>query len=56
MLRMQGSSYSELARKHGVTRSCVRAAVHKHYPKMETIIANELGLSPADIWPERYAA
>lgn len=53
-LRMRGSSLSKLARRLGVTRQAVRNALSAPYPKMERVIADELGLPPQAIWPERY--
>lgn len=53
-LRMRGTSMSDLARRVGVTRQAVRNALTSPYPKMERLIADELGLDPATIWPERY--
>ena len=54
MLRMKKSSFAALARELGVTRSVVRKAVLKSYPKMERAIAAKIGYAPALIWPERY--
>ena len=54
-LRMRGSSLSKLARRLGVTRQAVRNALSTSYPKMERVIADEIGVHPKTIWPERYA-
>lgn len=53
-LRMRGSSLSQLARELGVTRQAVRNALASSYPRMERVIAAEIGLDPETIWPERY--
>lgn len=53
-LRIRGSSLSQLARDLGVTRQAVRNALTSRYPRMERVIAAELGLDPETIWPERY--
>lgn len=53
-LRLRGSSFSKLARELGVTRQAVRNALMTRYPRMERAIANEIGLHPHAIWPERY--
>ena len=53
-LRMRGSSLSKLARRLGVTRQAVRNALTAPYPRMERVIAAEIGLEPQYIWPERY--
>jgi Ner family transcriptional regulator len=53
-LRIRGSSLSQLARDLGVTRQAVRNALSSRYPRMERVIAAEIGLDPEIIWPERY--
>lgn len=53
-LRKGGSSFSKLARKHGYHVSAVRHALRVPYPKMERLIADELGITAPDIWPSRY--
>jgi Ner family transcriptional regulator len=53
-LRIRGSSLSQLARDLGVTRQAVRNALASRYPRMERVIAAEIGLDPETIWPERY--
>ncbi len=53
-LEMKGYSLASLGLKHGLSRSCVRQAFVKPYPKMERLIAHTLGLRPEEIWPERY--
>ncbi|MEF8834253.1 MAG: helix-turn-helix domain-containing protein [Halofilum sp. (in: g-proteobacteria)] len=53
-LRIRGSSLSQLARDLGVTRQAVRNALSSRYPRMERVIAAEIGLNPERIWPERY--
>lgn len=53
-LRLRGSSLSKLARDLGVTRQAVRNALASRYPRMERVIAAEIGLDPQTIWPERY--
>jgi Ner family transcriptional regulator len=54
-LRLRGSSFSKLARDLGVTRQAVRNALSSRYPRMERVIAHEIGLEPYTIWPERYS-
>lgn len=55
-LRRRGSSLSKLARRLGVTRQAVRNALITRYPKMERAIAEEIGVHPGHIWPERYTS
>ncbi len=54
-LRLRGSSFSKIARELGVTRQAVRNALASRYPRMERVIAHEIGLEPHTIWPERYS-
>jgi Ner family transcriptional regulator len=53
-LRLRGLTFGGIARELHVSRGTVRKAVLVPYPKMETAIAEKLGLRPAQIWPERY--
>jgi lambda repressor-like predicted transcriptional regulator len=53
-LRVRGTSMSKLARQLGVTRQAVRNALATPYPRMERVIAAEIGVCPSAIWPERY--
>lgn len=55
MLELRGSSFAAIARELGVTRGAVRRVQDRPYPKMERAIAEKLGFTPKDIWPERYA-
>ncbi len=54
-LKKRGWSLRQLSFAHGLSQSTVRAALERPYPKCERIIADALGLTPADIWPEREA-
>lgn len=53
-LRTNGSSFSTLAREHGVSRQAVQQVCYTSSPKWERLIAEQIGLSPEDIWPNRY--
>lgn len=53
-LAVRGYSLAALAREHGVTRQQPQAALTRPYPKWERIIAEHLGMTPQQIWPERY--
>jgi Ner family transcriptional regulator len=55
-LELCGSSFADIARALKVSRQSVRSALDKPYPKMEAAIAKQLNRTPAEIWPERYAA
>lgn len=51
---LRGFSLASLASRHGVARETLYQVRHKRYPRMERIIAESLGLSPRELWPERY--
>lgn len=53
-LRINGSSFSAIAREHQVTRQAVQMVTYQSLPKWEEIIASKIGLKPSTIWPERY--
>lgn len=53
-LKMCGSNLSKLAEENGLHRSTLRSALYRPYPKAEKIIAEKLGISPAEIWASRY--
>lgn len=52
--QLQGRSMAQVAAEAGVTRECLYSAFKKTYPRMEKVIADALGLEPAELWPERY--
>lgn len=54
MLKMKGTNLSALSVENGFHRSNLRNAIYRHYPKAEKIIAEKLGVSPAEIWASRY--
>lgn len=41
---------------HGLSPNTLKGALTSPYPKAERIIADALGLTPEEIWPQRYAA
>lgn len=53
-LELLGYNFASLAREYSLHRTCVISALHRHYPKMERIIADKLGTYPEELWPERY--
>ncbi len=54
-LKKRGWSMRQLSFAHGLSQSTVRAALERPYPKCEKIIADAIGKSVAEIWPERVA-
>lgn len=55
-LRRRGLTFADLARAEGVNCRAVRHALYNSSPKNERLIAEALGLDPAQIWPSRYTA
>ncbi|CNI51675.1 transcriptional regulator [Yersinia mollaretii] len=53
-LRKRGTSMSAVSRKAGLASSTLANALQRHWPKGEKLIAEVLGLDPAEIWPSRY--
>lgn len=56
LLRDRYGSVRAFAQHAGVGCDSVRRAFYAPYPKIEAVIASEVGVSPAEIWPDRYAA
>ncbi|HEX3808373.1 MAG TPA: helix-turn-helix transcriptional regulator [Rhizomicrobium sp.] len=55
-IRKKGQTLSGLSRLHHLSDSYLRGTLIRRRPRGEAIIANFLGVRPADIWPERYNA
>ncbi len=53
-LHKNGWTLRALAKAYGVSYSTLRSALDKPYPKMETVIANAIGVEPEIIWVQRY--
>lgn len=53
-LRLKGSSFAAIARQHGWKRRGVAMAMHVPSYPQEKAIADELGLSVPQLFPERY--
>ena len=53
-LRTKGTSLAKLARELEVSDTAVKNVKRSPYPRMERAIAKALGLTPVDIWPERW--
>lgn len=56
-LQRAGSSFNEIARELGVSHSTVLAVSNRRAvsARVQEAIARKLGVSPAQIWPERYS-
>lgn len=55
-LAIQGSSMAEVAKTTGVQRTTLYHVFKRPYPRMEKILADALGLTPQELFPERYDA
>lgn len=55
-LRLRGSSLSALARAEGVTASALSHVMTKPNRHLEAVIARAIGLTPQQVWPERFDA
>lgn len=55
-LALHGSSFSAIGRATGYTSQAVGQVAGHHYSnrKIEALIAKTLGMTPAQVWPERY--
>lgn len=53
-IKKKGSSLSEISRSVGLNSSTLNNALSRCWPKGERIIAEFLGVTPAEIWPSRY--
>jgi Ner family transcriptional regulator len=53
-LKKRGKTLSGLSQDHGYHATAAGKALKKSWPAMEALIAAQLGLAPADIWPSRY--
>jgi len=53
-LRKKGTSLAAVSRKAGLSSSTLANALTRHWPKGERLIAEELGVTPEQIWPSRY--
>lgn len=55
-VNLQGRSLADVAREAGVTRQALYHSLRIPYPRMEKALADALGLTPAQLFPERYDA
>ena len=53
-LRLAGYTLGSLAREIGLSRTAAQQALWQPYPRMERIIADKLGMTAEEIWPERF--
>ncbi|MGQ0530556.1 MAG: helix-turn-helix domain-containing protein [Panacagrimonas sp.] len=55
-LQLEGRNLSDLAAENGVTRQCIYHAFRVPYPRMEMLVATAVGLTPQQLFSERYDA
>lgn len=55
-LLLEGRSLAEVARGAGVKRQTLYHAFTRPYPRMEFIIASALGMTPQQLFAERYGS
>ena len=53
-LGKKGYTLSKLARENGLSRTSPSQAFRRPWARMEQLIAEKIGVSPAEIWPSRY--
>ena len=55
-IRMRGTTLRALSLQHSPSMNSVAVALGRSWPKMESVVADFLGLHPKEIWPSRYDA
>jgi|ERR1700683_2629520 Ner family transcriptional regulator len=55
MLWERGLSLRSLSRSRGLAPKTLSVALHRPWPRGESIIAEALGVAPEVIWPTRFA-
>lgn len=55
-LKRHGSSFADVGRRLGVSRTAIRNGVVSPSPRVAEAIAAILKKKPSQLWPERYAA
>ncbi|REF26975.1 Nlp family transcriptional regulator [Xenorhabdus cabanillasii] len=53
-LRKRGTTLAAVSRDAGLCSSTLANVLSRPWPKGEWIVANFLGIHPAEIWPSRY--
>ncbi|MCX8962170.1 transcriptional regulator [Erwinia psidii] len=54
-LRKRGLNLCELSRKAGLSDRTLNNSLYRKWPKGDQVIADALGIDPAQIWPSRYS-
>lgn len=53
-LRKAGWSLRRLSVHHGYHPASLQSALHRRWPRAQSLIAEAIGHDPAEIWPSRY--
>ncbi|MCT8342575.1 helix-turn-helix domain-containing protein [Photorhabdus kleinii] len=53
-IRKKNKTLASLSREHGLSSSTLANALTRPWPKGELLIAQEIGVTPAEIWASRY--
>lgn len=53
-IRQTGVTLVELSMRNGLHSSAIGQVLQKPWPRVQTIVAAYLGLTPQEIWPSRY--
>lgn len=53
-LHKKGTSLAALSRDSGLSSSTLANALSRPWPKGELLIAQAIGVTPSEIWPQRY--
>ncbi|TDX13023.1 Nlp family transcriptional regulator [Buttiauxella sp. BIGb0552] len=54
-IKKKGGTLSQLSRENGLHERTLYNALERKWPKGEQIIADYIGVSVKEIWPERYS-
>lgn len=54
-VRKRGTTLMELSRQHGFARNTLYLALERRLPNAHTVIAQTLGVSRGELWPQWYA-
>ncbi len=53
-LHKKGTTLAALSRDSGLSSSTLANALSRPWPKGELLIAQAIGVTPSEIWPQRY--
>lgn len=55
-LQIRSKSIASIARRSGLAGPTIGQARYRPYPKVEKLIADEIGVTPQELFPDRYDA